>query len=120
MLPKTQRIRKKKDFDRIFKIGKVKFATGYVLKYAQNELDYSRFGIIVGLKVAKKAVVRNRIKRKIRGMLEACHSKIRPGFEIVIICTNKLIEFKNEPLNNELMLLFKKSGLYKNNVSNIG
>lgn len=65
MLPKINRIKKKKDFAVIFKKGK-NFKTGsLILKIAQNAIGQYRFGFIISQKVSKKAVVRNKIRRRL-------------------------------------------------------
>lgn len=45
----------------------------------------SRIGIIVSTKVSKKAVVRNKIKRRIRESVLKMLPKIKNGFDIVLI-----------------------------------
>jgi ribonuclease P protein component len=70
MLPKINRIKKKKDFDLIFKKGKSFKTSLLVLKIMKNGLDKNRFGFIVSQKVSKKAVVRNRIRRRLTEMVK--------------------------------------------------
>lgn len=69
MLLKENRLRKKRDFDLVFKKGKVFKEDFLVLKIAKNNLNKSRFGFIVSQKVSKKAVLRNKIKRKLREII---------------------------------------------------
>ncbi|HXS14739.1 MAG TPA: ribonuclease P protein component [Candidatus Saccharimonadales bacterium] len=45
------------------------FTPLFTVKIVQNNLDYSRFGVIVSKKIDKRAVVRNSIKRKIRSCI---------------------------------------------------
>jgi ribonuclease P protein component len=63
MLPKINRIKKKKDFDIIFKTGKSFKTSLLVLKIARNGQKHDRFGFIVSKKISKNAVVRNKIRR---------------------------------------------------------
>ncbi|PIP16865.1 MAG: ribonuclease P protein component [Candidatus Portnoybacteria bacterium CG23_combo_of_CG06-09_8_20_14_all_37_13] len=62
------------------------------LKYKTNNLNKNQFRIIVSLKVSKKAVVRNKIKRRIREVLRQLD--VKQGYDIVVI-TNKEIVGKS-------------------------
>jgi len=68
------------------------------LKFKPNNLAKNQFKIVVSLKVSKKAVVRNKIKRRIREVLKQLD--IKQGYDIVIITHNEIlgknfIEIKN-------------------------
>jgi ribonuclease P protein component len=84
MLAKENRLTKKKDFDAVWKRGRSSFDKILGIKVLANGLAVNRFGIMVGLKVSKKAVERNKIKRRIREIirLEAANFKI--GFDVAI------------------------------------
>ena len=61
----TERLRKDSDFRRVYKHGK-SFANRYLVMYImRNNLEYNRVGISVSKKVGK-AIVRNKVKRRIR------------------------------------------------------
>ncbi len=66
MLKKRYTIRKKKDFKKILKQKKAFRGKYFIVKKIENDLDYSRLGVIISTKVSKKAVVRNKIKRQIK------------------------------------------------------
>jgi ribonuclease P protein component len=86
MLPQINRIKKKKDFDFIFKKGKSLKTSLLVFKILKNGLDYNRFASVVSLKVSKKAVVRNKIRRMFSAIMA---TKLKPadgiGKDIVIV-----------------------------------
>ena len=48
-----------------------------------NGLTISRFGLSVGKRVSKKAVIRNRLKRRLREILRK--APINPGWDVVFI-----------------------------------
>lgn len=56
------------------------------IKYKKNNLNKNSFRIIVSVKVSKKAVVRNKIRRQIREILR--QANLKQGYDIVVI-TNK-------------------------------
>jgi ribonuclease P protein component len=66
MLPKINRLTKKKDFDLVFKKGNSVKGDFLLFKALGNKLKENRFGFIVSNKVSKRATVRNKIKRRMR------------------------------------------------------
>ncbi len=94
MLPKQNRLTKQSDFDKVNKKGKVCGGRFLILKTAKNNLESSRFAFIVSQKISKKAVVRNKIKRKLREAVKNNLSEIKSGYDIVFF-TKKAIEEKN-------------------------
>jgi len=65
MLVKNGKISKKRDFDNIFKKGKSASGAFLILKFIKNNLEINRFAFIVSKKVSPKAVVRNKIRRRL-------------------------------------------------------
>lgn len=59
------------------------------LKYKPNNLNKNQFKIIVSLKVSKKAVVRNKIRRRIKEILRQL--AIKQGYDIVVIANKEII-----------------------------
>jgi ribonuclease P protein component len=55
-----------------------------VLRVAPNDLDYARVGITVSGRIGK-AVVRNRIRRRIREALRARFSSLAAGFDVLVV-----------------------------------
>lgn len=107
MLSKENRLRKRKDFDNIFKNGKAKIGRFIFLKFFKNGLNVSRFGFIVSLKIAPKAVVRNKIKRRLRQVIRNNINKIKPGLDIVITAKPEIVNKSYQEIKNELENLFK-------------
>ena len=70
MLPKRNRLKKKKDFEKVFKNGKGFREDFLILKIVSNNLKNTRFGFIVSRKVSKKATQRNKIKRRLRELVK--------------------------------------------------
>ena len=86
MLPKQNRLKLKKDFERIFKQGKGYKQNFLFLKVLENGLKETRFGFIVSKKISKKAVIRNKLKRRLREVIrdKLKEEKIRPGIDVVL------------------------------------
>jgi ribonuclease P protein component len=62
------------------------------MKMRENGLPHSRFGVVVGLKVHKKAVKRNLLKRRIREILRKHLADIVPGRDFMIMANTKALE----------------------------
>lgn len=95
---------KNKDFDIVFKKGKTKAGKLVFLKILKNNLGINRFGIVVSTKISKKAVVRNKIKRRIREIIRQINIKI--GFDIVIVAKQEIIDKNYQEIKNDLEGLF--------------
>ena len=79
---KSYTLRKKKEFEELFKKGKRVasrfFATFFLAK------EEKKIGIIVSKKVAKKAVIRNRVRRRIREIYRLNKEDMPQGWIMVI------------------------------------
>ncbi|HOK00650.1 MAG TPA: ribonuclease P protein component [Candidatus Paceibacterota bacterium] len=111
MLPLNNRLKKKKDFEEVFKNGKSYKENSLQLKFLENNLKTSRFGFVVSKKFSKKAVVRNKIKRRLREIIRKNLIYIKKGFDCVIIVLPDLKIKKFEELEEILIKLFKKADL---------
>jgi ribonuclease P protein component len=91
MLPKNNRIRKKKDFEKIFKNSKNFKNSIFILKAVKNDLGLNRFGFVISQKVSKKAVVRNKVRRRLTEIMKIeinnifLGTQIKNGVDLVLI-----------------------------------
>ncbi|KKU86637.1 MAG: ribonuclease P protein component [Candidatus Wildermuthbacteria bacterium RIFCSPHIGHO2_01_FULL_47_27] len=77
MLAKINRLKRKKDFELVFRKGK-RFNAGHVgFKALENGLKTSRFGFVVGKRISKKAVTRNKVRRRMQEAVK----KVLPGMK---------------------------------------
>jgi len=113
MLIKRNRLCKKKDFERVFKKGKGLKEDFLILKMAKNNLSQSRFGFIVGTKISKKAVLRNKLKRRLRELVRGKIEKIKKGFDIVFITQPGLENRDFWELEEILNKIFNRAKLLK-------
>lgn len=112
MLKKENRIRLDKEFDRVFKAGQSFYGKEIGLKIAKNDLAASRFGILINTKVSKKAVVRNKIKRQIRAIIEANLGDIAGGHDLVVIVFPQILDKNFKEIEKTLLSGFKKLKIY--------
>lgn len=113
MFKKEERLSKDKDFDYVFKKGKSNFSEILGIKAAPNNMDKNRFGVLVGLKISKKAVVRNRVKRRLREAIENKSAYLKKGFDIVIITRSPIKDKEVQDMESALEKGFEKLSLFK-------
>lgn len=86
-------LRRKKDFDQVFKAGQSFYCEFFLIKVLENNLHNNRLGIIIGKKVSKKAVVRNKIKRQLREIFKDKFEKnVKKNYDVVIIVSKNIID----------------------------
>jgi len=85
MLSKENRLKKKKDFERVLREGRGFKEDFLIFKFIKNNLNQSRFGFIISLKVSKKATLRNKIKRQLREIVRKKLQKIKEGIDVLLI-----------------------------------
>ncbi|MFH0928497.1 MAG: ribonuclease P protein component [bacterium] len=111
MLSKNNRLTDKKDFETVFSKGKRVSGSNLGVKYLANKLPVSRFGFVVGTKVSKNAVLRNKIKRRLREITRACAGQFAPGFDVVVSVFPGAKDYSFEMFKNELLKIYHRSGL---------
>ena len=91
MLKKDSLLTKNKEFETVMAKGKAEYSPILMFKFIKNDLKISRVGIIVSNKVSKKASQRNLIKRRIREIIRLNFKNLKPGYDIVIVASPKII-----------------------------
>ncbi|KAF2958218.1 ribonuclease P protein component [Thermotoga sp. Ku-13t] len=111
--PRQERLRLKRDFDRVFREGLSLQSDLFTVIYLKNDLDFNRIAIIVRKKLGK-AHDRNRIKRWIRESYRQMKPELPRGYDIVVIPRKTLSEILNRidyyVIRNELGKLLKRIG----------
>lgn len=111
MLPKEHRLRHDKDIKTLFGKAKGVFDPLVGLKFRKTDRSLSRFAVVVGVKVSKKAVVRNRVRRQIRAMIESRLTEIKPGFDVVLLVRPDAAKATREELLRHVTRVLTKAGL---------
>jgi ribonuclease P protein component len=77
------RLVRRAEYESVYRNGKRRSSPQFVIFFRPNEAGCNRFGISVK-KALGGAVVRNRIRRRIREILRLHTSEISPAWDIVI------------------------------------
>ena len=82
----------------------VKKGPFFAVKTVKNELTYSRFGVVVGKKVDKRATERNKIKRAFYESIRVRNLSNIPGQDVMIVIYPDIKQFSQE----DIILLVKE------------
>lgn len=109
MLSSANRLRKAYEINRVYKRGVYGAGEGYLsIKAAPSGRGVSRAVIVVAKKVDKRAVVRNRLRRRVSGVLEQLWGTLPAGYDIVINVHRDL-----EPLSAPQLITICRAALTK-------
>ena len=113
MLPLQNRLKKDKDFQNLFSNGTTYNYQFLYFRVARNSLHQTRFGFIVSKKVSRKAVVRNKIKRKLRAVIRDKLPMMKEGFDVAVVVKKsfQMDDFKR--IEQVITVLLSNSGIYK-------
>ena len=122
-LPQKNRLKRAKDFSRVYRSGK-RASSGFLVARAclnykpiSSEVTFpqrstasldSRFGISISRKVSKRAVVRNRIRRRIQAALIASLGSIKAGWDVVIVVRPSTVQCEYRECLRELKNVLAK------------
>jgi ribonuclease P protein component len=111
MLPAPHRLRQFRDFQRAYRSGRGVQGSLVRLKIAPNQLEHSRFGVVVPNKLIKKATQRNRKKRQMRAALHALLPRIQPGFDVVVSAQGGLAQAEYDEILADLSATLTKANI---------
>lgn len=101
MLPKKLRLPIQ---EVISKKGKTHKNTFFTIKVFSNNLNFSRFGVVISKKVGKTAVVRNKIKRAIFNALRSVKDHWAIA-DYLIIVNSSVIGLSQKQINGQIISL---------------
>lgn len=111
-MPSTiHRLVSEKDFSRLFRKGRPHHHRLLTVKIAANTLGYPRVGLVVSTKVAKHAVDRNRIKRRLRAILGPLADRLKGGADIAFIAKKEAIGAPFAEMESGVEKLLLKAGV---------
>ncbi len=86
-------------------------ANSLLVLYAKpNRTGCNRVGLTVGKKLGH-AVVRNRVRRRLREVYRLNESKFAPGWDIVVVARSRCIRARFSELTNAYLSLAEKAGI---------
>lgn len=114
MLARQFRLRKASEISRAYKHGSYGNAGGVLsVKAVATGHSHPRAVVVVAKRVNKRAVVRNRIRRRLIGDLERTWATLRSGYDIVISVHRDVSELPGHELSDRLSLALTRAGVKK-------
>ena len=109
MLPRMNRLRRDKDIERVFKYGRG-YGEGFLfLKALENNLKVSRIAFVVGKRIAKQAVLRNTMKRRLRAIIRSRLPEIKISVDAVFVVSRRPI--RSDDIKKTINKLLTKAKL---------
>lgn len=86
-------------------------ANSYLVLYARkNRTGRNRVGITVSKKLGK-AVVRNRVRRRLREIYRLNEARFQPGWDIVVVARSRCVKADFGRLMDSYLSLAEKAGI---------
>ena len=109
-MKRVYRLRERSRFDQIRREGKCWAVPFVVLCVLPNDLAWSRFGFSVSRRVGK-AVVRNRVRRRMREVVRLRRARIAPGWDLVFIARPPIVRADYQEIEGAIEELLEKAKL---------
>jgi ribonuclease P protein component len=81
-----------------------------LLRYRGNDLERTRYGISTGRRIGS-AVVRNRLRRRLRTVLRALDGRVARGWDVLIVTRAAAADARQVDLEAALTQLLRTAGL---------
>ena len=104
--PRDVRLVRRSEFDAVYRAGKRRSSSHFTVFLRANELPLSRFGFSIK-KALGGAVVRNRMRRRLRELVRCHRQEIPAGWDIVIHPKSSVAQTSLAALTQDLLRLLK-------------
>ena len=103
-------LKRNKEFRRVYRKGKSAGSRILVLIYTPAEVPEKRIGFAVGKKIGN-AVIRNKVKRRLREAVTPLLPEIAPGCRLIFIARSPITEVTFKEIESTVRRLVQKAGL---------
>jgi ribonuclease P protein component len=104
--PRDARLVRRGDFDAVYRAGRRRSSSHFTVFFRANQLPRSRFGFSIK-KALGGAVVRNRIRRRLREAIRCHRLEIASGWDIVIHPKPPVARSEHAALTADLLRLLR-------------
>ncbi len=106
-----RKLSKTSEFKKVFSEGRRSEGKNLIIFILKNNYGFNRLGIIVK-KETGNAVVRNKIKRRLKEANRLLNKKLLPGYDIILLAKNNIRESSYFEIRYNLESLFCKGKLF--------
>lgn len=107
-MKKIDIIKSSRDFTEIINNGTLMKNRSYRIYY-QKSNDKNRYGISIPTKTGK-AVIRNKIKRRVKNIIDNNKNSIKKSYNYVIIIRKGILDLTYDEMKKDLLNLISKIG----------
>ncbi len=111
MIARAYRLRTAADFNKTYKHGRSTNADVLYVKAYQSHFEHSRVAIVASKKVSKRAVVRNRCKRRVVEIVRKDWGSIKPGYNFIITIKQDVSKMVHTELEATILDCLKRAQL---------
>ena len=111
-MEKKYRLRKNMEFKKVYSGGKSYWNRNLILYVRKNELENSRIGITITKKIGN-AVVRNRIRRRIKEIIRLKLGNIKDGYDLIIIPKKNVQDISYKDLESAMIHIMRISKILR-------
>ncbi len=108
--PQLVMLSRPQDFAALQSDGTLRSHPLLLVRFLRTDLDTTRFGFSTGRKLGG-AVVRNRVRRRIREILRVMAPSFQPGWDVLIIARPALVDADHQTLVTTLRRLLARGGV---------
>lgn len=112
MIARAYRLRTATDFNKTYKHGRSTNADVLYVKSYQTHLAHSRVAVVASKKVSKRAVVRNRCKRRVVEIVRKEWGSVKPGYNFIITIKSDVSKQDHDKLRNTVLDCLKRAQLW--------
>ena len=98
------------EFRRIYRKGKSVVAPAMVLYCQKNRQGRTRLGVTVSTKLGK-AVVRNRVRRRLREIFRLNQPKLKQGYDMIVVARGRSVGARYQDMDRAFLSVCGKLGL---------
>lgn len=102
-------LKKNIEFQKVYSAKNITGNRTFTLFYKKNHMDCPRVGFTITKKVGN-AVVRNRMKRKLREIYRANFHKLKPGYDYVFVLKRDTVDLTYKELESSFCHVIRKVG----------
>ena len=111
MLKRINRLKKRYQFNYVYKSGEHFSGEHMVLYVASSKTKNIKVGLAVTKKVGH-AIVRNKVRRRLREIIKKQVPNLKQNNNIIVVARDNITEASFEKLSNEFLKLIKKANLF--------